>query len=416
MVQFSLNEIAFKKFGLIDGGDQEAYNNAIREANGGDVIPDETDPLARDAYPLQPSVARVLRKESNGDAIVLPGDIQLPRPDNQYDPDPSRPEYWNLEPILPGNPDFLKELHEVVKLQIARREGQDPAMFYRFPDVMTEGRVDYMRNIGDADNYELSLEDIANAVKNEYPVSIQQTFLRGMFQDLPAILNLGQPFRSARDFIGMQVRIARINAWSFEVVAPVNFMLKWNYGMSRPEEVAWLIANNRIRDDLASTEVGPALVSDIMSMHLTSRKDFTAYRGENDNGCPTHPSFPAMHSAGSTLSMWLPALFKLTPEDYEQVLLVDHAVAVARTVAGVHYPQDNIAGLNIGQRIIREQLPSFVAREYGYDATLVKERLDRLSFDWKTFDSKNLMIGDQTVQAFYEEANRGVRTINNENI
>lgn len=420
MVQFTLEDVRFKKFAFIDGddSDREAYNDAIREANGGDVIPDDTDPLPHDAYPLKPSVAEVLVKESDGDAIVLPGDVQLPRADDPYGPDPSRPEYWNQAPIFPEDPRFLKELHEVVKLQIARNKGTTPEEFYRFPDIMIDGKVDYMRNIANNDEYELSLEDVANAVKNEYPVSIQQTFIRECFFPPPKdtrsiILNLGQPIRNAKDFIGVQVRIAEINAWTFAKVAPVNFMLKWHYGMPRPEEVAWLIANDRIRDDLASTEVGPALVSDIKSMQLANREDFTAYKKQ---GSPTHPSYPAMHSAGSTLSMWFPALFKLSPEDYEQALLVDHAVAVARTVAGVHYPQDNIAGLNIGQRIIREELPAFAAKSYGYDATLVRARLDKLSFDWNTFDSKNKMIGTRTIQEFYRDANVEVKTINGESI
>jgi membrane-associated phospholipid phosphatase len=361
---------------------------------------------------LKPSVAEVLIKESNGDAIVRPGDVQLPSSD------PSRPEYWKLKPILPGDDCFLEELHKVVKLQIARKKGDCPTEFYGFPKIMIDGKVDYMRNIGDPDNYKLSLEDIANAVKNEYPVSIQQTFIKEFFKTAPKdsrkiILNLGQPFRSAIDFIGMMVRMARINAWSFEVVAPVNFMLKWHYGMSRPEEVAWLIDQEMIEDDLASEQ---GLVEDIKSLGMESRKDFTAYNKEDDNGSPTHPSFPAMHSAGSTLSTWLPALFKLTCEEYEQALLVDHAVAFARTVAGVHYEQDNIAGLNVGQRIIREQLPALAAREYGCDETLVRERLDKLSFDWKCFDSKNKKIGDQTIKDFYEAANKKVTTINGENI
>lgn len=427
MVPFTLDDIRFKKFGLIEGGDKEAYDEAIKEANGGDVIPDDTDPLPRDAYPLRGNLAEVLKKESNGDAIVLPGDVQLQN-------GPETPEYWNLDPIFPSaDPKFLEQLRKVVELQIARKEDKkareegegrkiNPTDFYGYPAIMIDGKVDYMReNIASDGKYELNLEDIANAVKNEYPVSIQQTFIKEWFKTAPKdsrkiILDLGRPFRSSVDFLGVQVPMGKINTWSFEVVAPVNFMLKWHYGMPRPEEVAWLIANDRIRDDLASTEVGPELVSDIKSMELASRKDFTAYNGEKDNGSPTHPSFPAMHSAGSTLSTWLPGLFKLTCEEYEQALLVDHAVAFARTVAGVHYEQDNIAGLNIGQKIVREQLPAFAAKEYGYDETLVRARLEKLSFDWNTFDSKNKMIGTQTIKDFYKKANEGVKTINGESI
>jgi hypothetical protein len=36
-------------------------------------------------------------------------------------------------------------------------------------------------------------------------------------------------------------------------------------------------------------------------MHLTRAEDFTHY----DEGCPLHPSWPAMHSASSAASLWL---------------------------------------------------------------------------------------------------------------
>jgi hypothetical protein len=95
-----------------------------------------------------------------------------------------------------------------------------------------------------------------------------------------------------------------------------------------------------------------------------------------------------MHSAGSTLIIWMSALYKLEPEEYRQALLMDYGVAYARTVAGVHYPQDNIAGLNIGQRIIREQLPKFMKDNYGYDYAEVENIVEALSFDWNDFDPK----------------------------
>jgi hypothetical protein len=58
---------------------------------------------------------------------------------------------------------------------------------------------------------------------------------------------------------------------------------------------------------------------------------------------------------------------------------VDYALAYGCTVARVHYQQDNLAGLNIGQRIIREKLPNFLEKNYGYDSA-------------KVFDSKEETI------------------------
>ena len=62
-----------------------------------------------------------------------------------------------------------------------------------------------------------------------------------------------------------------------------------------------------------------------------------------------------MHSAGSTVSYWLPAIAQITGEDYCEALRVDYAVSYGRTVARVHYQLDNLAGLNIGQRLVRAQ-------------------------------------------------------------
>jgi len=127
------------------------------------------------------------------------------------------------------------------------------------------------------------------------------------------------------------------------------------------------------------------VVQDIDKLNLKSATSFTAY----DGGSPCHPSFPAMHSAGGTISLWLPALYNISAAQYEEALRIDYGVAYARTVAGVHYPQDNIAGLNNGQRIIREQLPKFLKDNYGYDEDKVKARLEALSFDWNDFKSAN---------------------------
>jgi hypothetical protein len=77
---------------------------------------------------------------------------------------------------------------------------------------------------------------------------------------------------------------------------------------------------------------------------------------------------------------------KLSQEQYCQVVLLDHAVAFARSVAGVHYPDDNIAGLNFAQEYIAKNLPSYLAQRYGANATKVQEKVAALRFDWNLFD------------------------------
>jgi hypothetical protein len=137
------------------------------------------------------------------------------------------------------------------------------------------------------------------------------------------------PFRSAVDYVGTQVRIAALNTWTVEAVGPVNFMLKWAMGVPRPEEMAWLIASGAFTTD---DGVPQDIIDDLKSMNLKHAADFTAY----ETGSPMHPSWPAMHAAASMCSFWIPAMVKVTPEQYCESLRIDYAVAYARTVAGVH--------------------------------------------------------------------------------
>lgn len=76
-------------------------------------------------------------------------------------------------------------------------------------------------------------------------------------------------------------------------------------------------------------------------MRLDGPTAFTAY----PEGSPTHPAWPAMHSAASSASLWLAVVADLTEEQYCQVLRTDFAVAYARTVAGVHYPSECMIGV-----------------------------------------------------------------------
>ena len=48
---------------------------------------------------------------------------------------------------------------------------------------------------------------------------------------------------------------------------------------------------------------------------------------------------------------------------------------IARTVAGVHFPTDNIAGLNLGQEILAPRLPGYLAERYGSDPRVVCEKI-----------------------------------------
>jgi len=110
-------------------------------------------------------------------------------------------------------------------------------------------------------------------------------------------------------------------------------------------------------------------------------QEFTAY----PEGSPDHPSFPAMHSASSAASLWMALVLELTHEQWCEVKAVDYAISYARTVAGVHYHTDNIAGLNIGQHILATKLPDHLVHRYGSDRDAVEEKLGRIRFDWMDY-------------------------------
>ena len=344
-------------------------------------------PMLPDDYPFTDIklLAKVIPSETMADSVILLGDTELKRKTTaaEWLADPNN---YLDQPTYPGDTDgkYWEELEHVVDVQIKRRNGVSPSDLNRWPDIWKDLE---------------SLADIASAVAGEYPALHQQTFIGTLFKAGIEMFQYSRPFRSHVDFVGAQVCIAEINTWAFHAVAPINFMLKWHVGMPRPEEMAWLISRGEFTS--ADDGVPEDVVDKIKSMNLEVSTDFTAY---DDVGCPTHPSWPAMHSAGSTVSYWLPAIVKITPEQYCEALRVDYAVSYGRTIAGVHYQQDNIAGLNIGQRIIREELPKMLDDMYGYDSKKIATVLDGLSFDWSTFDPGACSIGGVSTADFLAAA------------
>merc|ERR1719190_182344 len=100
-------------------------------------------------------------------------------------------------------------------------------------------------------------------------------------------------------------------------------------------------------------------------MNITAQggTDYTAY----SNGAPKHPAWPAMHSAASSASVYLPVVLNLTASQLLEAQRVDCAVATFRSFAGVHYESDNMAGLAVGQEVIRVELPKMLNNKYGSD-------------------------------------------------
>ena len=336
-----------------------------------DGAPEGYHPLGAYEYPIQGTLAHTLKTRSLGDCIMTADDYALHGKDASVyiDKIGGPPTYPNSYPMH----DFWKDFGRVVDIQLKRRRGVNVSDVMPLPDLWS--------------GYDI--HDAAEAVNNEYPgyhqqIMIEWLWLQGVTLD-PDII----PFRSKRDFIGLQVGMANLNTWAVGVVSPINFNLKWSMGRPRPEEVAWLIATGE------STHGVPLdIVEKIKSMNLKNAAEFTAYK----NGSPTHPSWPAMHSAASSASMWIAVVLNdLTPQQYCEALRVDYAVSYARTIAGVHYPSDNIAGLNLGQQILKEKLADHVSTMFGSDRDVVQAKIDRLAFDWADFDPKDCTINGDPV-------------------
>lgn len=182
------------------------------------------------------------------------------------------------------------------------------------------------------------------------------------------------PSASTVEFLRGPVLLSDMNTWAIGTVGPHNFGAKWHEGRARPEEVAYKIKQGEIDAQYVPDEILEALEA----MDFDTAPAFTAY----PEGSPKHPSWPAMHSAASAGSIWMPLVMDLTDEQLCEVKAVDYGVAYARTVAGVHFPTDNLDGLNLGQEILARKLPEYLAERYGSNPRIVREKLETLRFDW----------------------------------
>jgi len=212
----------------------------------------------------------------------------------------------------------------------------------------------------------------------QYPGYWQSNFIAYLLQTKqtkidPKII----PQRTKTDFVNSVICLAHLNTWSIDTIAATSFATKWYVGRLRPEEMAFKIATGEV-----SHGVPIDILQKVQSMNLLSAEEFTAY----PEGCPRHPSWPAMHSAASSMSLWMAVVCDMTDDQLYQAKLTDHAVAYSRSIAGVHYMDDNIAGLKLGQELLARLLPDYLAQTYGADPDVVREKVARHRFDWSEFD------------------------------
>lgn len=163
-------------------------------------------------------------------------------------------------------------------------------------------------------------------------------------------------------------------------VGPYNFAAKWHAGRARPEEVVWAIKIGQLSEGV------PQDIKDAVAlMNINSATEFTAY----PEGSPNHPSWPAMHSAIASVSFWLSVVLDLNDEQLCQARLTDYGISYARTVAGVHYPSDNLTGMNLAQEVLAKKMAAFLSEKYGSDKALIEAKIAANRFDWNTFEPTN---------------------------
>lgn len=382
----SISDIRFNKLPPVDDLDPKWIVDSEDYAEG---VHYKLYPIMPNQYPLNwtSSVLKnLVMTETLADSVVITDDYELKDRRRKKDSniDIYSSEYWltgesALSPILPGEDDYWVQLEQVVDMQLARIANTElPREFQGWP----KRGADY--------------QSVAAAVRNEYPAFHQQVLITEL---LHQGLTMRGPERSRKDTLGSMVRLADINTWAYQAVAPITFMLKWEIGKPRPEEMVWLIN----RGEFNSKDVPQNLVKKIKSMKMQTSTDFTAYSTGSSKGSPNHPSWPSMHSTGSNLSTWLPIVANLSAQQYCECLRTDYSVSHARAVAGVNYPQDIIDGLNIGMRIIQEKLPSYLAAKYGDSEADVRKEVEQRTFDWKDFDFDACTIRDIPVGEFLKK-------------
>jgi hypothetical protein len=267
-------------------------------------------------------------------------------------------------PTHPTDPGFWEEFDLITTLQKNRRAKETAASKMALPTVFAK----------------FSMEEGAAAVEKDFPSKFPTALVEqwlgsgGVKFDKTVV-----PQGTQDDFVNSIVMLSRVIGWAVSTVSPFAFGAKWYNGRARPEEVACAILKN----DSSVSSVPPKVKAAVEALGVTKPGcvDYTAY----SNGSPRHPAWPAMHSAASSASVYLATVLNLSPEQLKEAQNLDCAVATFRSFAGVHYESDNMAGLSIGQEVLRRELPKMLHLNYGSDIAAVESKMEKVitANDWR---------------------------------
>lgn len=268
---------------------------------------------------------------------------------------------------------FWDEFEEVVAAQQMRRNNE-----------LTQSIMTMHPLFAQEEDIDASAQRVKADFPTDFPILQIKRFLgQGLKLD-DNIFRRGDCGQSGTpEFVNAAVALSGIAGWAITQVSPVAFASKWHVGRLRPEEVAMMVNQDRF-----SGQAGSQIKRAISGMRLSHAAEFTAYT----EGSPVHPSWPAMHSAASSLSTWMDVVADLTPAQREEARLLDYSIAYFRTLAGVHYESDNRAGLAMGKGIIERKLPEFLADMYACDDAsasaindYVVNKIKSVDLDWSTW-------------------------------
>jgi len=331
-------------------------------------------------FPINADSASILREKSRSISVILPEDKCTTTYGVDMEKVKEALRSKGLFPVThPGVDDFWDEFNEVVQAQVSvQRNRKDPCED-SIEDVMPQ-MTDLWKGFG--------IEGVAEAVHDEFPgVYHNQMIANWLAEGSLKGSNVIIPKTGMIDFLRGPVFLSDMVGFAIRAVGECNFVLKWEVGRARPEEVAYKAIKGDIAEvptktrELLEAMKFEELLEEMEVKDARAATAFTAY----DEGSPTHPSWPAMHSAASAGSYWLDITQNLTEEQLCEARMLDYSVSYARTVAGVHYRSDNIAGLIVGQEILAQMLPSYLHEVYGSDKDKVAKRAKEAKYDWTKF-------------------------------
>lgn len=340
-------------------------------------------------YPLTESVAdKLLAANSNAESPVCPNHAAS---NVIIDPAAWTSSTYGIEaPTLPSDGQgFWDEFLEVVRLQQMRKDNENTPIedFITVPSLFKKDQLNLM-----------TLTTASKAVRSDFPTHFPTKMAEKLLGDGATFRSDIVPKRSASDFVRNQVLLARLIGWAVSEVSDTAFAAKWHFGRPRPEEVAWKVKDGVY--DACGDVTKEGVKDEVNALGMSTSYDFTAYNepGSGSGTCtdincgsPRHPSFPAMHSAASVTSLFLPLVLDLDATQIKDLRALDFAVASSRTFAGVHYATDNRAGLAMGSEVLKKRLPDYLADLFGGDN---KDKIrDLVTAEIDVIESKGVQTG-----------------------